>query len=54
MFANCYNYTKETKNMYPEYEKIEGKKGFSFTLFTFPRTPPKRQHTLWRKNKGIN
>jgi C-terminal processing protease CtpA/Prc len=28
MFVNCYNYTRETKNMYPEYQKIEGKKGF--------------------------
>jgi hypothetical protein len=40
MFANCYNHTKESKNMYPEYEKIEGKKGFYLLSSYFPEYQP--------------
>lgn len=40
MFANCYNYTKESKNMYPKYEKIEGKKGFYLPPSYFPEYQP--------------
>jgi len=40
MFANCYNYAKESKNMYPEYEKIEGKKGFYLPSSYFPEYQP--------------
>lgn len=40
MFANCYNYSKESKNMYPEYQKIKGKKGFYLPSSHFPEYQP--------------